>query len=360
MRCVALLLAGLLTLASGCSAEPVRAARGFYIATRNLRGAADLPAAATVRQPGVDGISIFLSWRDIEPKDGQYDWTAFDAVVREATSAGRKIAFGVRTGSVSPPWLADLGVPHADFTMSRKRCRVVSLPLPWDDRYIDRYLRLMEALRDRLATLKALDRVAIVKISPISLTTLELRLPHNNQCSQAADQQWASLGYRPSRLLAAWMRAAEGLDRLFPHSVIVQPILRGESFPGVDDAGRLVPAGQVNLAGRIIDRCIDRLGARCGIQWNALKPGGDLAERVVQARNRGATIGWQTNLFEGPDQGAGCQDDRRAATVRCTATSYTALLRRGLDLGATFVEVWEPDVVRYPGALTQAATRWKR
>ena len=86
---------------------------------------------------------------------------------------------------------------------------------------------------------------------------------------------------------------------------------------------------------------------------------GPMAQRVIEARDRGATISWQTNLYEGPRVGAGCQVDRRAETVPCSDATYTALLKRGVLLGATFIEVWEPDMLRYPAAFGWADAGWK-
>ncbi len=342
-----------LLLATACEGAPKRP-EIFFLATQKLRDTADLPAAATLRSTAIDGVFIRIAWSSLQPTRDSFDWRLLDAVAKQAVSSGKVLSIGVIAGEESPSWLADAGVPTLEMTIARRRCRTISVAVPWSPAYISRYLGMMAEVKKHLVEIGAFDSVRNVKLTAIAQHTLELRLPRNNRCSSTVDAKWASLGYRPSRVVNAWSQVADQVAAFFPHSLIVQPILQAQGFPAIDENGNAIDHKEVRTGDQIISRCIAKFKARCGVQWNALKLTGRMAERVIDAHRDGATIGWQTNLYEGPRVGVGCQVDRRAPTLNCTESDYAKLLRRGIELGGSFIEVWEPDVQRFPGAFAAA------
>lgn len=326
----------------------------FFLATKVIERPDHLPHEGVYALPEIDGVFIRIPWDVIRPTADGYDWALFDRVAKPALAAGKVLSLGIVTGDRTPRWLADAGVPFGTFEISRRRCHTVSVPHPWDPDYVAAYVGMMRDVRDHLASIGADGAVTIVKMTAIAQHTLELRLPRDNACSATNDRDWAAAGYRPSKVVEAWEAMADGVAALYPDALIVQPILQAQGFPAIGEDGDAVLPRFVDTGSQIIASCIELFASRCGVQWNALKFSGRVAERVLEARDDGATIGWQTNLYEGPRVGAGCQTDRRAPTVACTAETYAALLARGFDLGADFIEVWEPDVEKYPEALAQA------
>jgi hypothetical protein len=97
-----------------------------------------------------------------------------------------------------------------------------------------------------------------------------------------------------------------------------------------------------------------RFGGRHFMQVNALSPTFAPSE-LLAARDAGVPIAFQTNLWLGtPDRGATCGKSVNDA-VLCTddqaATSFRALLERGLCSGAHYLEIFAPDVARYPNSI---------
>ena len=63
-----------------------------------------------------------FSWSQIEPEEGQYNWTPIDKVLAAWSDAGKKFSFGVMCESyhssvayVSPKWVFDAGAPYITY-----------------------------------------------------------------------------------------------------------------------------------------------------------------------------------------------------------------------------------------------------
>lgn len=356
--------AAALTVSSACSAKPAPATTAgvtdFYLSPDILRGKGETVSDAALRTPGISGVFLRASWDAINPAPGKYDFSELDPIVAQAVRAGKKLSIGVVTGDAAPDWLGQQGVAVANVQVQYVKlgCQATRVPAVWSDTYVDAYLKMMAALKDHLVRTGAFDAVKIIKMSGVTKRTLELSLPNNNRCSQTVDDQLAQIGYRPGKLLIAWERMAKGIAGLFPGRIVSQPIYQVQGFPSIDDNGRPIARQQVDVGSRIIARCIADFGSLCGVQWNGLNRGGVISQRVMDAKQQGATIGWQTNMFGsgGGEPGAGCNANRQQPRVMCTPDTYRQLIQRGVDAGASFIEVWEADVRQFPNAFVGART----
>ncbi len=340
---------------SGAPTTPSTGKHAVYLATKKIGSETALPDPKAIASPAIDGVFIRIPWDKIQPAPDRNDWSLLDTITRPAVAAHKSLSIAVITGERTPTWLAREGVPFVKMTVgARKRCDVVDAAAVWSPQYVRAYVRMIDAMKRHLVETGAYDSVRIVKFSGIATHSIELRLPKNNACSSTVDQQWVDAGYRPSRVVAAWRDMATGIDRAFPNRLLVQTILRKQGFPAIDDNGKIVGNRQDRTGDAIVSACIEMFKARCGVQWTALNLNGPMAPRVTEAHRRGATIGWQANLYEGNSVGSGCQNNRRVATITCTAPDYEKLIRRGFDLGGSFIEVWQPDVLRFPDAILAA------
>lgn len=352
---------GLALTGTACQAQRVATDAQFfdkprvYLVTRNIGSEAALPDPEAIASPAIDGVFIRIPWDVIQPARDRNDWTLLDRITRPAVAAHKTLSIGVTAGERVPRWLKQDGVPFLKVISGRRnRCTDTEAAAVWSPQYVRAYIRMIDALKQHLVATGAYDSVRIVKFSGVATHSIELRLAKNNACSSTIDQAWADAGYRPSRVAAAWRDMATGIDRAFPNRLLVQTILRKQGFPGIDETGKLIPEKQDRTGDAIVAACIAMLKARCGVQWTALNLNGPMAPRVTDAHRRGATIGWQANLYEGNALGSGCQDNRRVATITCTAPDYEKMIRRGFDLGGSYIEVWEPDVLRFPDAIIAA------
>lgn len=52
--------------------------------------------------PLINGTEFFVSWAQVEPKEGQYDWSEIEKYAKEYSDKGKKITFRISTASFSP------------------------------------------------------------------------------------------------------------------------------------------------------------------------------------------------------------------------------------------------------------------
>jgi len=50
----------------------------------------------------VNGTKVFISWSEIEPEEGQYDWSKIEKYAADYAAAGKKFTLRVSTASFSP------------------------------------------------------------------------------------------------------------------------------------------------------------------------------------------------------------------------------------------------------------------
>lgn len=99
MVTLALLLLLFLPAASIAAAEALRA-NGLGIDVDISRGATEAGATAGGTDPNAPALVIRLraSWAQLEPRPGEYSWTALDASVEAARQAGREVALNIFGG----------------------------------------------------------------------------------------------------------------------------------------------------------------------------------------------------------------------------------------------------------------------
>ena len=317
----------------------------------------------TAYEPGgASGVYVRLVWSQVAPRFGGYDLSLLDRELSRAVAAGKTVSLSVIAGGYAPPWLASRGIRTLRFDLGRGGANRASHPdemgVPWDPAYRAAFLDLWSAIADRVrATPGARDALRIVKLTGVNRLTEELRLPadtgvRDDVCGRNDDTAiLLRAGYRPSVVVDAWTRIAEGIAGRFPDQLLALDILERNDFPPVDESGATTRDPPVKRA--IIAEGERRFGRRFAVQWNGLTAAGPLSETVLDAARRGTIIGWQSNAFRGT-AGAGCNAARRARPEDCDEDGFAALLRRGTDTGAAYIEVWAPDAARFPRAVAEA------
>lgn len=53
----------------------------------------------------VDGLVNYARWADIEKEEGEYDWTSFDRMIKEASSNRKTLSYNIISGNHAPDWL---------------------------------------------------------------------------------------------------------------------------------------------------------------------------------------------------------------------------------------------------------------
>jgi hypothetical protein len=362
---LAALLAGLGSAAAQAprpSAGPARDFGGIYASTLPLLDARRLLPDGIYRNPAAAGVYIRLVWSVVEPRRGQYDFTLLDRELDRAVAAGKRVSLSVIAGGHAPAWLAAEGIPTLRFDIGRgganRACITTEMGVPWDAGYQAAFAELWTALARHIrARPGAWEALRIVKLTGMNRITEELRIPadtgrRNDVCGQQDEAaRWLSVGYTPQRAVEAWTRLAEGIATAFPEQLLSLDVLERNDFPPIGDDGR--PVADSPVKARIIAEGRRRFGPRFAVQWNGLTAEGPLAEAVLAAHRQGSPIGWQSNAFRGAE-GAGCNAARNAQAEPCDEARFAAILRRGTGTGAAFLEIWAPDILRFPAAVRAA------
>lgn len=352
-------------------------------------GNGELPAAA--RHPGVDGILIDLTWSDIASAYRKYDWTLLDYMARLAVAAGKTFEIAIITGSSTPGWVFSpppdgYGAQSAtfDYIQSTKPgavCAPQRLPLPWDAGYQTALRDLLHRLARHLQQEGYYSSLTMLRITGINTLTDELRLPGQtpqntgnytpaNQCTVNNLALWRSLGYWPGLVGAGWRQLLGLYRRAFPDKMFNVALITAGGFPAFTAAGAPVTDPPQRVAA-LADRMTTRLAVEAGrrlpglvaIQSNGLVGNAPPDPATLDdARMAGAALGWQTNEWNLIAGGAACAGTR-AKPVDCTASSFAAMLTRGIypygtagrqPVRARYLELFAPNIIAFPRIVLHA------
>ena len=131
-----------LVVITACAHLPVSVAQGttpppnqssneaWYV----LMGVDSNPPAAAL-DPKIAGISVRVSWSQIEPEDDQWDWSYLDQVFDWAEYQDKLVMLRVMAGTLAPAHSYDK--------------QVANIPTPWEPRHQAEYAELMQVLAAR-------------------------------------------------------------------------------------------------------------------------------------------------------------------------------------------------------------------
>lgn len=277
------------------------------------------PVGPAVRAAGVwtadpeaagDGVSVTLSWAEVEPVPGSYRWAALDAVVEAALAEGRPFGVAISSSAADlPPWLDDAAVvtfPEA--------CGDVTVADPLDPGFQSRWDGVLAALADHLrARADAWRSLAWVGLGGAGVDGLDQELPRGG----CADEVWARRGYRSALLVSFYEDQLARVAARFPGKSAVFHVVR-DGFPA--EAGGPDPVGAILAAGARSEGFVPRDRHLCA--------GAGPEPLVVAAGDRGAFV------VDGDDPGA-------------------ALRRAWADTASAWVEVPGDAPPRWSGRFTR-------
>ena len=101
--------------------------------------------------PFLRGVSVIIHWSQLEPQNGQFDWSLFDEPLNAAIKQGFHIHFKVWVGQRCPAWLYDNGVPKVATGQG-------PYPYYFDEDYISYYYRCIQKIGEYFKSLPAEKR----------------------------------------------------------------------------------------------------------------------------------------------------------------------------------------------------------
>jgi len=247
---------------------------------------------STWQSKSINGVYIRLSWSEVNPAPGVFDFSTLDREMNQAVAHGKRFAFSFQAGKRgTPAWIFDHGVQPLrlrDAGSSRPNsCGAwMLLGSPIDERYQAHYFALLSAaakhIRSRSDWFRAL---AYVKPSGANLYTHENRLP--KRCNTDAGcvcntEILAKAGYTPKGLFRFYRKQLDLLAAAFPSKPLVYALIQ-EGFPKINDRGGYLLGDGSSSDGHalpgpfaqtqaILDLGQSLLGRRFVVQHNGLRP----------------------------------------------------------------------------------------
>jgi hypothetical protein len=294
--------------------------RGVFIVTAH--NVAIQPATYT--NPAVDGIVIRTFWSNVQPAPDRFDWTFIDSQVRAASASGKKVILLVLPGAFTPLWALQ-GVQSAQFVVDYGFVQgtTVTLPMPWDSTYLNRWFAFVRVLGQRYDSNPAV--VNVPATGPTSISE-EMSLPNN----PTAVAKWKQLGYTLQKYEGAWQQTLAAHVQSFPTTQISLTF-----YPGLP-----IPDASAETATRVDVASIafTNNGQHVAFQENGLsarKAAPSLGYDLVQQYSTTTTVGFEmgTSATEKPDQMGGTT----------AASALQASVDLGLKAGIKFLEIYEKD-----------------
>jgi hypothetical protein len=294
-----------------------------------------------VKNPYVRGVAVQINWRDLEPVEGKPDWSELDDVFASAEASKKWVHLLIFPGFFSPAWALN-NVQTDQFTIQYGpgSGTVETLPMPWDETYLNRWLAFVKSLSERYAKSSALRLVAVD--GPTSVSA-EFTLPN----SPNDLRQWQNDGYRPAKYIAAWQQAFQVYAADFPDQCL--SLSNGGGLI-INDKGRIDAREHLRTRQAIIDAGFQILGRRFAFQLSDVHAGAGPHSPNSEAEDQ-LIIGSIGQYITGFQLRTSAE---RGSAVMGAAGDPTAAFKKSIDLGmetnvagqhVDYLEIYLPDVL---------------
>jgi hypothetical protein len=317
------------------------------------------------------------AWSELEPSPNSYQWSTVISFIKTAVDQyHKKVTLDVRAGVNSPTWIYNppYSVPKFYFEMGKihahgeREFGQAVMPVPWNPTYLDLNERMLKALA---ATIKAMgtspvtgrpywDAVFMVHVVGPTRADAEMTLPRKD--SGAPDnrtnptqgffggvhnyrKEWHAVGYTPETVYQAWVRTINFYATLFPDKYLAFDTMSVYLFKNEYLQGRLYRGGIIDA---IIDYAVATYPGRVTLQADNLNPRTtfrhDYQDIIAFHHQRDHVIvGFSTEI---------------PSKRKALGGSFRQLVDNGLSFGASYIEVFKPDILQFPDDLRYATNYW--
>jgi hypothetical protein len=315
--------------------------RGIF----SLAGSGQKASASALANPDVVGVTIRQNWADLEPTEGQFDFTFLDSEVARATTAGKQILLRINTQAAKPAWVtAAIQQAGGTFFTFDDNGVPATIPVFWDPTFLAKKKAMITALGAHLSGSSALKIVATSFANAISE---DWSVPHTPP--EVLD--WFAAGYTTAKLLDAGKQIIDTTMAAFPNQYVTLAIGGNGHVGGTGNldptatyvAENAIATARASWPGRLIAQ-INSLStfnppapgpndSAWNLLWNS-RP--DVAAQMVY---------WCYNEPTYRVNGGAPGDP---ATVLSTSVDAA------LSYGVNYIEVYQTDVLNLPGVITYA------
>jgi hypothetical protein len=313
-----------------------------------------------INNPYISGVAVQMNWRDIEPTQGELDWSRLDQIFSAAESTNKWVQLLIFPGFFAPEWAKD-GAQSDLFPIQYGpgAGAIERLPMPWDQRYLTRWFAFLKELSARYGQSRAFKMIAAD--GPTSVSA-EMTLPNKPQ----DHKKWLTNSYAVEKYLGAWQQVFHVYGSVFPNQWIS---LSGPGLP-VLGPGRKDPRERMRAKLKIVAQASAILGHRLVLQWSDLHAG----RTRVEAPERDFVNSYSGRIITGFQMRCAAEGDSRASRAMGAEGDPALALRRSINEGmqpnnrgqhVNYLEIYERDVVaeemqpvlRYAASLFQSNAR---
>jgi len=266
--------------------------------------------------PYIAGISFRQAWRNLEPKEDQYDWTPLENAYKLAISRNKWLMITVTGGMGTPEWVYGKGARSVTFSsdeigwMGRTGGKQYKMVVTWDDVYLKEFFDFLKVLGKKIEDWKYVYCIHMTGGGFISEMHLPKHLPETLK-------QWEEAGISNDVMFETWKKIFGAYDKYMPPhvglSIALSPVLK-----------------KVTVEYEIRDWALKRYGNRVWFQRNVLKErtarmNGRYSQQIRDLSSK-TTVGWQTAIAPGKDFG-----------------DYTVAYKHAVGTGACFVEAYSRE-----------------
>jgi hypothetical protein len=155
----------------------------------SLSGSGQGASEKALNNPDVMGISIRQGWMDLEPTEGNFDWSFLDSEVAKAAAAGKKVMLRIGTQSGKPAWVTT-AIENAGglfFTFDDNGVST-TIPVFWDPTFLAKKKAMITAVGAHFTNNPT---VKIVAASFANATSEDWNVPHTTEDIV----NWFAVGY---------------------------------------------------------------------------------------------------------------------------------------------------------------------
>jgi hypothetical protein len=334
---VLLSMCGLSSTLSSAPAQDNERPHGLVVVIppREQRERAELKSLSN---PYISGVAVQLNWRDIEPVQGQPDWSKLDELFAAAQSKGKWVHLLIFPGFFAPQWAKE-GAQTDTFPIQYGpgAGTVESLAMPWDRVYLNRWFAFLKRVSARYGNSPSFRMIAAD--GPTSVSA-EMTLPNK----PTDHKKWMNDGYTVKKYLGAWNEVFRAYASIFPNQCI------SLSAPGLEvlGPGKKDPGERMRARQEILEMASGILGRRLAIQFSNLHVGRAAADGPDQTE---FLINHSGRMITGLQMRCSAEG---GSAVMGAAGNPPLALRRCVDKGMqpnsagrhiNYLEIYEPDVV---------------
>ena len=289
----------------------------------------------------MSGVDLQIHWNEIEPVEGQLNWSKVDALFDAAQSAHRWVQLSIYPGFFTPDWALE-GVKTDVFTIQYGPYmgRAQRLPMPWDALYLNHWFAFLKKVSERYGKLPAFKMIAAD--GPTSVSP-EFTLPN----APAEFRQWQNDGYRPSKYVGAWRQVFQFYAAEFPNQYISLSVGGGLS---INEQGKIDPGEHQRTKQAVVEQGIALVGRRFALELDdvhagqgARQPNSQLEDQFVIGYNGRVITGFQMKTSaKYASKGMGAEGEPPLALRK---SIDFAMERNSAGQHVNYLEFYAPDVL---------------